>query len=60
MFISLKQFVLVSLLSISVLFMQNGIQFSANILENIVVDDIEKRIFIDDVIIKKNGMDFNW
>ena len=56
MHIYLKDLGLISLLIISTLFPQSDIQFSANILENIIENDIEKRIFKDDVIIKKNDM----
>ncbi len=40
----------------SLIYSKSEIQFSANILENSVEDDIEKRIFRDDVIIKKDDM----
>ena len=56
MYKKLKNTLLLFCLFISILFTQNSIQFSANILENTVEDNIEKRIFRDNVIIKKDNM----
>ena len=44
------------LIIFSLIYSKSEIQFSANILENLVEEDIEKRIFRDDVIIKKDDM----
>ena len=44
------------LIIFSFIYSKSEIQFSANILENLVEEDIEKRIFRDDVIIKKDDM----
>ena len=52
----MKIFGLFYFVIISLLYSENNIDFSANILENIVENDIEKRIFKDNVIIKKDNM----
>ena len=40
----------------SILYSKNKIQFSAKTLETIIVDNQEKQIFKDDVVIKKNNL----
>jgi len=47
---------IIYILFYSILLSSNEIQFSANILKNVVEDKVEKRIFKDNVIIKKNDM----
>ena len=45
-----------SLLLISFLLSKDNLQFSANFLENIIENDIEKRVFKDNVIAQKGSM----
>ena len=45
-----------SLLLISFLLSKDNLQFSANFLENVIENDIEKRVFKDNVIAQKGSM----